>query len=131
VLGPSRFGPQLAAGVEQSTAKAVNQPPLFLLAATTVPSPRRAADAIYIRDGWRCVAPGCLSRRNLEDHHVIYRSRGGPNDLCNRICLCAFHHRQGEHGTLTLVTGTAPLENYWRIGVKAAGGRYLNEKRLR
>lgn len=33
------------------------------------PTPRRHGDAIYIRDGWRCSAPGCTSRRNLEDHH--------------------------------------------------------------
>ena len=35
-------------------------------------APRRAADVIYKRDGWRCMAPGCTSRRNLEDHHVIF-----------------------------------------------------------
>src|SRR5262249_46493369 len=31
-------------------------------------------DPIFVRDGWRCSAPACSSRRNLEDHHVRYRS---------------------------------------------------------
>src|SRR5204863_8106113 len=63
-------------------------------------SPKRAGDAVYIRDGWRCTAPGCTSRRNLEEHHVVYRSRGGSDDLSNRICLCRLHHQSGEHGGL-------------------------------
>lgn len=58
-------------------------------------SPRRAADRIYIRDAWRCSAPGCTSRRNLEEHHVLYRSRGGGEDASNRVTLCRFHHQQG------------------------------------
>jgi hypothetical protein len=82
-------------------------------------TPPRASDRVYIRDGWRCTAPGCSSRRNLEDHHIRYRSRGGDNSLGNRTCLCRFHHRQGEHGGLMRVTGTAPLGMKWvsRMGV--------------
>ena len=37
----------------------------------------RREDRIYARDGWRCQAPGCSSRRNLEAHHVVHRARGG------------------------------------------------------
>jgi len=32
----------------------------------SAPAPRRHCEAVYIRDGWRCSAPACTSRRNLE-----------------------------------------------------------------
>ena len=86
--------------------------------------------SVYIRDGWRCTAPGCTSRRNLEDHHVVYRARGGGDDLSNRICLCRFHHQRGEHGGLALCRGVAPLGLVWRLGRDGRGGRFQNEKKL-
>ena len=89
-----------------------------------------ARDAIYIRDGWRCSAPGCTSRRNLEDHHVVYRSQGGSDALLNRLCLCRFHHQLGEHGELASCRGSAPLAITWRLGRAAIGGRYRNERRI-
>jgi hypothetical protein len=93
-------------------------------------TPRRHGDAIYIRDGWRCSAPACTSRRNLEDHHLIHRSRQGPDDLSNRVCLCRFHHSRGEHGVLASCRGTAPLGILWRLGRREFGARYRNERRL-
>src|SRR5206468_2383068 len=53
---------------------------------------KRAGDAIHCRDGYRCSAPGCTSRENLEDHHLVYRSRGGTNDRWNRLSVCRHHH---------------------------------------
>ena len=91
--------------------------------------PKRANDAIYRRDGWRCMAPGCTSRRNLEEHHVRYRSRGGSDDESNRVALCRFHHQQGEHGGAMRVRGTAPLGLVWRLGPAGSGAWYRNEKR--
>jgi hypothetical protein len=79
-------------------------------------APERRDDRIFIRDGWRCAAPGCSSRRNLEDHHVVYRSRGGSDYLVNRVTLCRFHHQRGEHGGLMSVRGKAPLGLTWRLG---------------
>jgi 5-methylcytosine-specific restriction endonuclease McrA len=93
-------------------------------------SPRRKADAVYIRDGWRCMAPGCTSRRNLEEHHVVYRSRRGGNEMSNRICLCRFHHQEGEHGAYASCRGRAPLGIVWSLGVEGIGGRYRNDRRL-
>ena len=93
-------------------------------------SPRRAADAVYARDGYRCTAPGCTSRRNLEEHHVKYRSRGGTDELSNRTCLCRLHHQLGEHGGLASCRGRAPLGIVWRLGRDALGGWYRNERRL-
>ena len=102
--------------------------------------PRRPGDEIYVRDGWRCAAPGCTSRRNLEDHHLRYRSRGGDDDPANRICLCRFHHQRGEHGGLASCRGLAPVGVVWRLGrqgnsgqgasAQAASAWYRNERRI-
>lgn len=90
----------------------------------------RARDRIFVRDGWRCAAPGCSSRRNLEDHHVVYRSRGGHDGEANRICLCRFHHQRGEHGGLASCSGEAPLGITWRLGRQDMASWYRNERRL-
>jgi len=89
-----------------------------------------SADPIFVRDGWRCSAPACSSRRNLEDHHVHYRSHLGSNGQHNRVCLCRFHHQRGEHGGLASCRGTAPLSLTWRLGLREVGRWYRNERRL-
>jgi len=92
--------------------------------------PKRASDGIYSRDGWRCSAPGCTSRRNLEDHHLQYRSRGGSNDPSNRTTLCRFHHQLGAHGMFAACRGTAPHGIRWRLGREDVGVHYRNERRV-
>jgi hypothetical protein len=94
--------------------------------------PRRAEDATYRRDGWRCMAPGCMSRRNLEAHHIVHRAHGGNDEPSNLVTLCAFHHRQGEHGGLMAVDGTAPLGLRWRLGPggEPAEAWFRNERTL-
>ncbi|TMA36084.1 MAG: HNH endonuclease [Deltaproteobacteria bacterium] len=52
---------------------------------------------VFERDGWRCTVPGCSSYRNLHDHHIQFRSHGGPDDLWNRTALCAAHHQRSVH----------------------------------
>jgi hypothetical protein len=91
---------------------------------------RPSAQRIYSRDGWRCMAPGCTSRRNLEMHHVVYHSRGGQDSPSNLVCLCRFHHQMGEHGGLARVRGTAPLGLVWQLGREGCGGTFRNELRL-
>lgn len=93
-------------------------------------SPRRAAGSVYSREGWRCAAPGCASRRNLEEHHVVYRSRGGNDDASNRLCLCRFHHQKGEHGGFALCRGSAPLGITWRLGWNGIGGAFKNDRAI-
>jgi hypothetical protein len=88
-------------------------------------------DPILVRDGWRCAAPGCSSRRNLEVHHVHYRSRGGGDEEWNRVCLCRFHHQRGEHGGLARCAGRAPLDLTWRLGAGEVASWYRNDRRLR
>ena len=92
-------------------------------------SPKRAADAVYCRAGFRCEAPGCTSRRS-EDHHIEYQSHGGGDELHNQLNLCPFHHRQGEHGLLASCQGKAPLEVTWRLGKKAVAEWFLGETLL-
>jgi len=43
------------------------------------------------RDGWRCQL--CGSMRNLEVHHIEFRSHGGADDERNLMTLCFDCHR--------------------------------------
>jgi HNH endonuclease len=92
-------------------------------------APRRPVDPILARDA-RCMAPGCTSRAQLEVHHLRYRSQGGSDAPDNLILLCAFHHRQGEHGGLASCRGKAPLDVVWRLGRGELAVWYQNERRL-
>ena len=92
--------------------------------------PGRHHRQVYPRDGWRCTAPGCTSRKNLEDHHVRYRSRGGSDEMTNRTCLCRFHHQRGEHGDLASCRGKAPLGLLWRLGKPGLATWFRSERRL-
>ncbi len=85
---------------------------------------------VYARDGWRCTAPGCTSRKHLEDHHVHYRSHGGSDEASNRTCLCRFHHQRGEHGDLASCRGKAPLGLVWRLGRPGLASSFRSERRL-
>ena len=73
---------------------------------------------IFERDGWICTVPGCTSMQNLQDHHIIFRSRGGSDDEGNRTALCAFHHLRGVHGGRLRCTGRAPDGLTWQIGIR-------------
>src|SRR3989441_757318 len=91
---------------------------------------KRPGDPVCARAGWRCTAPGCTSRKNLEDHHIVYRSHQGCDEMSNRTCLCRFHHQRGEHGGLASCSGEAPLRILWRLGRKEVGVGYRNERRV-
>jgi hypothetical protein len=94
--------------------------------------PRRPAylTETAIAFGWRCSAPGCTSRQMLQVHHLVYRSRGGGEEMSNLILLCAYHHLRGEHGDLAACRGRAPLGVTWRLGKKPGGRHYRNERRV-
>jgi hypothetical protein len=96
----------------------------------------RHRDPIFERDGWRCAVPACTARRNMHDHHLLFRSRGGHNERDNRITLCVWHHLHGIHGSdggLIRAWGRAPDAVRWEVGVAAGrppllqtfGDRYL------
>jgi hypothetical protein len=63
---------------------------------------------VFERDGYRCTVPGCTAQRNLHAHHVLFRSRGGRDDLANLVTLCAAHHQRGVHRGVVRISGRAP-----------------------
>ncbi len=73
--------------------------------------------ADFGRDGWRCTVPGCSARRNLQSHHIVFRSAGGVSEAWNRTTLCAFHHLRGVHEGRVGVRGRAPDELTYELGV--------------
>jgi hypothetical protein len=92
------------------------------LLAWTLRDPRaRRPDPVVERDGYRCLVPGCTSRRNLQVHHVRYRAAGGGNERENRVALCAFHHLRCLHAGLLRVQGRAPDALVFELGVRAGG----------
>ena len=92
--------------------------------------PKRRWHRTYELANWRCMAPGCTSRRWHDDHHIQYRNRGGSDEPWNQLCLCRFHHQQGEHGRFARVRGRAPIDVVWRLGTRALATWYRNEMRL-
>jgi hypothetical protein len=81
----------------------------------------RRPDPVIERDGYRCAVPGCTSRRSLHDHHIAFRSAGGSDAPENRISLCAFHHHRCLHAGLLRVSGRAPGELVFELGLRADG----------
>ncbi len=77
-----------------------------------LPTERRTLE----RDGWRCRVPGCGARRNLEVHHIQFRSHGGSNASWNLVTLCHAHHHHALHRGTLRVTGRAPHALTWEIG---------------
>jgi hypothetical protein len=72
---------------------------------------------IFARDGFRCTAPGCRSRRNLQAHHIAFRSQGGSDDPSNLTTLCAACHQFALHTAQALkVRGRAPHRLVWEMG---------------
>ncbi len=82
------------------------------------------------RDHYRCMAPGCTARVNVQVHHLYYRGWGGDNAPENLLVLCPYHHLQGEHGGLARVRGKASLNIVWRLGPDELGVWYQNERRI-
>lgn len=81
--------------------------------------------ADFVRDGFRCTVPGCTARRNLQSHHVRFRSAGGPDEGWNRTTLCAFHHLRGVHAGVVTCKGRAPDGLRFALGVRASGAPLL------
>jgi hypothetical protein len=73
---------------------------------------------VFARDGWRCTVPGCTGYRNLHDHHIVWRSAGGSDDLANRTTLCAWHHLRALHAGLARCLGRAPGRLRFALGLR-------------
>ena len=50
--------------------------------------------------------------------HVLYRSRGGEHAWGNRVAICAWHHLRGIHRGIIKVSGQAPDDLVWEIGLR-------------
>lgn len=94
------------------------------------PQKRSQRSRVAERDGYRCGAPGCTSRANLQEHHLRYRSQQGGDEEANLLLLCAFHHLQGEHGGLARCHGRAPLDIVWQLGADEFATWFSNERRI-
>jgi hypothetical protein len=77
--------------------------------------------ADFTRDGFRCTVPGCTARRNLQSHHIHFRSARGPDVAWNRTTLCAYHHRRGVHAGSLAIRGRAPDALVYTLGVGRFG----------
>ncbi len=66
-------------------------------------------DAVFTRDGYQCVFPGCSARKTLDPHHILYKSRGGSDDPSNIVSLCRIHHALIHKGTCS-VTGRVGVD---------------------
>jgi hypothetical protein len=73
--------------------------------------------ADFERDGFRCTVPGCTARRNLQSHHIWFRSHCGPDVDWNRTTLCAYHHHRGVHKGSLSIRGRAPDGLIYELGV--------------
>lgn len=73
---------------------------------------------ILERDGWRCAVPGCTSLRNLQVHHIRFRSHRGGDEPENLVTLCAWHHQRGVHGGRIRITGRAPDRLRFELGLR-------------
>ncbi len=71
----------------------------------------------FERTGYRCAVPGCTSRRNLQIDHVQPRAQGGNDDPENLCCLCEAHHLRHKHGERMWVSGQAPHDLVFQVGV--------------
>lgn len=66
------------------------------------PNSARLASQVLHRDGLRCANPGCGSQRNLQAHHVVFRSKGGPTVLANEVAVCDQCHAGIHQGIVEL-----------------------------
>jgi hypothetical protein len=73
---------------------------------------------VFARDGWRCTVPGCTGYRNLHDHHIVFRSAGGSDDLANHTTLCVWHHLRAIHAGLARCVGQAPGRLRFALGLR-------------
>jgi hypothetical protein len=48
-------------------------------------------------------------------HCVLFRSRGGRDDLANRVTLCAAHHQRGVHRGVIRISGRAPEASVFEL----------------
>jgi hypothetical protein len=74
---------------------------------------------VLMRKAGLCAVPGC-SRAAVHCHHIVFRSRGGTDDVTNLLGLCPTHHLHGIHLGYLGVTGRAGERLRWKLGTGEA-----------
>ena len=100
--------------------------------ALDAPNSARLTRLVLHRDGLQCANPGCGRRRNLQAHHIVFRSLGGRSVLSNEVALCDVCHALVHQGLLD-ITGTADGRLQWRrlplaVDVKVRDATALRDK---
>lgn len=97
--------------------------------------PRHPHREVLERDRYECQVPGCRQRA-VEVHHIHYAGRGGSDEASNLLCLCPYHHRQGEHAGRVRIRGRVTPDRAqltFELGTLPAGSpllRYRGEMML-
>jgi len=85
--------------------------------------PRRMSRArwrVLTRHGGLCAVPGC-TRPAQHVHHIVFRSRLGPEEPWNEVGVCAPHHLHGIHKGYLTVRGRAGERLTWALGSSRIG----------
>jgi len=82
------------------------------------PESRPVRWKILLRDEYRCSTPGCTRRRDLEVHHIEFRSEGGGDEDWNLSVVCHGHHAHVIHEGRGRMWGRAPQRLYWELGCR-------------
>lgn len=53
---------------------------------------RNLVHQVHHRDSWQCRNPVCKGRKNLHNHHIVFRSHGGEDSTENCLTLCQWCH---------------------------------------
>ena len=70
--------------------------------------------AVFARQRGLCAVPGC-SHAAQHEHHIVFRSQGGSDELSNRVGLCESHHMRAVHRGYLTVRGRAGEKLEWHI----------------
>ena len=89
---------------------------------------------IIMRDGFWCIAPGCMCRGNLDSHHFKPRGECGPDTDYNQGGGCHWDHDLGVHKGRIVMGGWAPDYAIWKLGIHPKTGRaficYINQREV-
>ncbi|MBT5873587.1 MAG: HNH endonuclease [Candidatus Latescibacteria bacterium] len=91
------------------------------------------AQLVKERDERRCQHDGCTETSNLEAHHIVPVSQGGPNTPENGITLCREHHTIDNvriHNRSRTQSKTDRIFAKRKTGKREAAYRFLSKKRL-
>ena len=69
---------------------------------------------VLLRHGGLCAVPGC-TRPARDLHHIIFRSKGGPDVAVNCLAVCKFHHKRCIHKGLLIVRGRGGERLVWQF----------------